>query len=286
MLRTSLLSQARVAAAFWPVTLSGCLDTTSSQQLTAVRPLPPALSLQGRRALVVGAASGIGRATAQCLARLGADLVVTDRAPLDSLCTEIAGLGCSVTALPGDLTDDTFLQRLISAGPYFSLAYVAGVFRAPRGTSSRESFDLVMHVNVRAPLILGCAFIERALPQEGGYMVFVGSSAGRSGKGRIGEPAEYAAYASSKGAVHSLVRALSHRAAEKNILVNGVAPGVVRTPMLESTAPHLADSQAVSALGRSGYPWEVAWPIAFLCTPAASFVSGAILDVNGGAYVG
>jgi len=249
-------------------------------------PLPTALSLQGRRALVAGAASGIGRATAQCLAQLGADLVLADRAPMDYLCQEIAGLGRSATPLLGDLTDDAFLQRIIAAGPYFSFAYVAGVFRAPQGASPQASFDLVMHVNVRAPLILGCAFIEKAPPRDGGYMVFVGSSAGRSGKGRIGEPAEYATYASSKGAVHSLVHVLAQRAAEKNIVVNGLAPGVVRTPMLDSTAPHLADSQAVSILGRSANPMEVAWPIALLCSPAASFVSGAILDVNGGSYVG
>jgi 3-oxoacyl-[acyl-carrier protein] reductase len=257
-----------------------------AEQRKSNPPLPKVLSLQGRRVLVAGAASGIGRATAVCLAQLGADLVLADRVPMDSLCEEIAALGSSATALVGDLTDAAFLQRIISAGPYFSFAYVAGVFNAAPGASPRESFDFVMHVNVHAPLVLGSAFIEKAVARDGGYMVFVGSSAGRSGRGRIGEPAEYATYASSKGAVHSLVRALSHRAAEKNILVNGVAPGVVRTPMLDSTAPHLADSQAVSPLGRSADPMEVAWPIALLCSPAASFISGAILDVNGGSFVG
>ena len=249
-------------------------------------PLPSMLSLLGRRALVTGAASGIGRATALCLAELGADLVLADRAPLEALCSEIEGLGRSATALQGDLTDDAFLDRIVEGGPYYSFAYVAGVFRAPKGTSSGEAFDFVMHVNVRAPLVLGYTLIERAEPQAGGYMVFVGSSAGRSGKGRLGEQTEYVTYASSKGGLHSLVRALASKGAEKNILVNGVAPGVVRTPMLEDTAPHLMRSGEVSPLGRSADPMELGWPIALLCSPAASYVSGAILDANGGAFVG
>ena len=248
-------------------------------------PLPKALSLEGRRALVTGAANGIGRATALCLADLGADLVLADRAPLASIKEEIEARGRAASVLQGDLNEDEFLDRIIAEGPYYSFAYVAGVFRGPPGASRREAFDFVMSINVRAGLVLGDAFLENPHP-DGGYMVFVGSSAGRSGKGRLGEPVEYATYASSKGAVHSLVRALASRGAEKNILVNGVAPGVVRTPMLDMTAPHLVHSDTVSTLGRSADPLELGWPIALLCSPAASFISGAILDVNGGAFVG
>jgi 3-oxoacyl-[acyl-carrier protein] reductase len=248
--------------------------------------LPETLSLRGRRALVVGAANGIGRATAKCLAALGADLVLADRSPMDSVRQEIEADGRSVTLLQGDVTDEAFLQQLIAGGPYFSVAYIAAIFRAPPGYSDKDAFDFVMNVNVRAPLMLGEALIEQATGRDGGYMVFVGSSAGRSGKGRIGTPTEYATYATSKGAVHTLIRVLSHRAAEKNIHVNGVAPGVVRTPMLDSTAPHLASSEAVSPLGRPADAVELGWPIAMLCTPAASYMSGAILDVNGGSFVG
>ena len=247
--------------------------------------LPETMNLRGRRASVVGAANGIGRATAKCLAELGADLILVDRSPMDDVRQEVEGDGRSVTLLQGDLTDEAFLHKIIAGGPYYSVAYIAAVFRAPPGYSDKESFDFVMNVNVRAPLILGEALIEQATGRDGGYMVFVGSSAGRSGKGKIGTPTEYATYATSKGAVHTLIRALSHRAAEKNIHVNGVAPGVVRTPMLDSTAPHLATSEVVSPLGRPADAVELGWPIAMLCTPVASFVSGAILDVNGGSFV-
>jgi 3-oxoacyl-[acyl-carrier protein] reductase len=252
--------------------------------------LPKGLSLVGRRALVTGAANGIGRATAKCLAELGADLVLVDREPMDTLREEIEALGRSASVLQGDLIDQGFLERIIDGGPYYSFANVAGVFSGASagysGSAAKDSFDFVMGINVWAPLRLGYGLIEKAAPNAGGYMVFIGSQAGRTGKGRIGTATEYLTYATSKGALHSLVRALASRGAEKNILVNGVAPGVVRTPMLDLTAPHLKGSDTVSPLRRSADPIELGWPIALLCSPAASFISGAIVDVNGGSFAG
>lgn len=247
--------------------------------------IPDRLSLKGRNALVVGAASGIGRATARCFAELGADVVLADRSPMDAVREEVEAAGSTATILQGDLTDDAFLQRIIAGGPYHSFAYVAGVFRGPAGSTPKESFDFVMNVNVYAPLVLGGGLIDRAEPGQGGYMVFVGSSAGRTGQGKIGHPDEYATYAASKGAVHILARSLASRGAAKNIVVNAVAPGVVITPMMDDTAPHLRNNPAVSPLGRGADPSELGWPIALLCTPAASFASGTVLDVNGGAVM-
>jgi 3-oxoacyl-[acyl-carrier protein] reductase len=249
--------------------------------------LPNILNLKGKRALVTGAASGIGRATAGCLAQLGADLILADRDPLDEVAAEVRALGRAALTLQGDLTDEAYLQQIIANGPYFSFAYVAGAFRAPRASPAQlEAFDFVMHVNVRAPMILGGAIIEQMAAQGGGYVVLVGSSAGRSGGGKIGDLNEYATYAASKGGVHTLTRVLSARGVDKNVLVNGIAPGVVRTPLMAATAPHLMAKNTVTPLGRSAEPEELAWPIALLCTPAASFMSGAIVDINGGRFVG
>ena len=248
--------------------------------------LPTALSLKGRKILVTGAASGIGRSAARCLAELGADLVLCDRGSLEATIAEVSPLGASVTALQGDLTDEAHIKMILSNGPFFGFASVAGVFRAPGDPPPADAFDFVMHVNVRAPLMLAGAIIDQIDPSVGGYIVLVGSSAGRSAGGSLGTPTEYATYAASKGAVHTLVRALSRRAAARNVRINGVAPGVVRTPMLDSVKPELAQSEAVSPLGRAADPHELAWPIALMCTPAASFMVGAVVDVNGGSFVG
>jgi len=198
----------------------------------------------------------------------------------------VRALGSSAIALQGDLTDDGYIEAILSNGPFFAFANVAGVFRAPGDPSPVEAFDFVMHVNVRAPLMLASDIIEQIDPAVGGFIVLVGSSAGRSAGGKLGTPTEYATYAASKGGVHTLVRALSRRASERNVLINGIAPGVVRTPMLDSVSPALATSQAVGQLGRAADPDELAWPIALLCSPAASYMSGALVDVNGGSYVG
>ncbi|WP_084360435.1 SDR family NAD(P)-dependent oxidoreductase [Hydrogenophaga palleronii] len=91
-----------------------------------------------------------------------------------------------------------------------------------------------------------------------------------------------ATYAASKGAVHNIVRWLSRRAVGRGVMVNGVAPGPVRTAM---TAQSTVNAEQLPT-GRMAEPDEIAWTIAFLCTPAASYLSGAIVDVNGGALVG
>ena len=256
-----------------------------ARETTSALALPQALSLVGRRVLVTGAASGIGRATAYCLAQLGADLVLSDRDPLDAVGRELEALGAVPAVSQGDLRDDACLQRLVESGPYYAFASVAGVFRGPAGNAPTEAFDHVMHVNVRAPLMLASAVLDHMNPEVGGRIVLVGSSAGRTAGGRIGTPDEYATYAASKGAVHTLVKALAHRAAMRNVLINGVAPGVVLTPLLDAVAPELNVRRSVSPLGRNAVSDEVAWPIALLCSPAASFISGAILDVNGGAFI-
>jgi 3-oxoacyl-[acyl-carrier protein] reductase len=244
-------------------------------------PLPAALSMQGRRALVTGAASGIGKATALVLAQLGAELVITDREPMEATCDEIQAGGAVCTAVQGDLTDDAFVASFFAGDRVHAVAHCAGILVGRNWTEDRawhERFHRMMDVNVRVPLQLAAAAIDHMAGHGGGHIALVGSVAGKNGGTSATTPPDYAA---SKGAVHTLVKWLSRTAVGRGVLVNAVAPGPVETPMTRgyNLGPTLP-------MGRIGRAEELAWPIAFLCTSAASYLSGAILDVNGGAFVG
>ncbi|HUS97824.1 MAG TPA: SDR family oxidoreductase [Hyphomicrobiaceae bacterium] len=254
---------------------------TQSASLPA-RPLPKLLSLEGRRIAVTGAASGIGRATAFAAAELGAALLLNDRAPLDGVGGELAATGAEVRVLEGDLTADRFADKLIAAGPIDGLAHCAGVLgKIPLhdDPSPRERFHQTMDVNVRVPIDLGVACIEHMAARGGGSIVMIGSVAGRTGGTSLQTPLDYSA---SKGAVHVVVRWLSRQAVGRNVLINGVAPGPIETPMTTGSNIDLG----LLPRGRMGRPEEIAWLICMLMVPAASYVSGAILDCNGGSYVG
>ena len=243
--------------------------------------LPAALDLRGRRALVTGAASGIGRATASVLAQLGAALLLTDRAPLDDVRSDVARWQTPCETRQGDLTDNGFRATLFANGQLHAVAHCAAILESRswrEDANWQDRFHRVMDINVRVPLEIGAACIDHMAAHGGGTLVLVGSVAGRTGGTSLSTPPDYSA---SKGAVHALVKWLSRQGIQRGVLVNAVAPGPVETPMTRGF-----DATGVLPLGRLGKPEELAWPIAFLCTPAASYLSGAILDVNGGAFVG
>jgi 3-oxoacyl-[acyl-carrier protein] reductase len=244
--------------------------------------LPGTVDLSGRRVLVTGAARGIGSASVQALAELGAEVVGTDVLPMDETAAKVAGRGGTFEGVQGDLAEDGLVGELLAAGPFFALAHVAAVFMPPPDLPERERFRLVMDINVRASMRLASTLVDHMAPRGEGYVVIAGSLAGRSGGTVASDSLDYATYAASKGGVHSVVRWLSRRAIISGVRVNGVAPGGVDTPMTHG----LTFDPAAFPLGRMGRPEEVAWPIALLCTPAASLVSGVILDVNGGVWMG
>lgn len=246
------------------------------------RPLPQPLSLAGKRICVTGAASGIGRATALVAADLGATLLLCDRASLADVKAELSAKGAAVDTLEGDLTEEGFAGRLIAKGPIDGLAHCAGILgRTPllKAEKPRERFMQTMDVNVLVPIELGSAMIDHMAARGGGSIVMIGSVAGRTGGTSLSTPIDYSA---SKGALHVVVRWLSRNAVGRGVLVNGVAPGPVKTAM---TAGNTIDPKTLPR-GRMGEPEEIAWMIMMLLTPAASYVSGAILDCNGGSYVG
>lgn len=242
---------------------------------------PAALSMQGRRAIVTGAASGIGRATALALTELGASLVLVDLAAMDATRDEVQARGGSCTVAQGDLTDPAFLASLFAGDRIHAVAHCAGILsRLPfdEDPNWMERFHRMMDVNVRVPLEIAQAALNHMGDHGGGNIVLVGSVAGKTGGTSLSTPPDYSA---SKGAVHAIVKWMSRKAIQRKVLVNAVAPGPVETPMT-----HGSNNGPNLPLGRMGRAEELAWPIAFLCTDGAGYMSGAILDVNGGAFVG
>ena len=244
--------------------------------------LPAALSLEGKRVLVTGAANGIGRATAIVLAQLGAEVIVNDLAPLAGVRADVKRAQANCIEAPGDLTEDGFIANLFNGQPIHAVAHCAGIVTGKAWQDDPDwiaRFHRVMDVNVRVPLTLAAAALEHMAPHGGGSVVLVGSVAGRTGGTSDSTPPDYVA---SKGGVHALVKLLARQGVRSGVRVNAVAPGPVRTAM--------TDTVAIPAerlpMGRMGQPEELAWPIAFLCSPAASYLAGAILDVNGGTFIG
>ncbi|MEZ5854208.1 MAG: SDR family oxidoreductase [Hyphomicrobiaceae bacterium] len=216
------------------------------------------------------------------LSRSSASLLITDRAPLAEVVSALEAKGAKVQALEGDLVEDGFADKLIAKGPIDGLAHCAGVLsRKPliEDQALRERFHRTMDVNVLVPIILGSAMIEHMAVRGGGAIVMIGSVAGRTGGTALTTPLDYAA---SKGAVHVVIRWLSRNAVGRNVLVNGVAPGPIDTPMTSTNSLNPSGLPR----GRKGRPEEIGWLIATLLTPAAGYVSGAVLDCNGGSYVG
>jgi 3-oxoacyl-[acyl-carrier protein] reductase len=237
--------------------------------------------MRGKRALVTGAASGIGKATALVLAQLGADLLLVDRAPMDTTAAEAQSLGVTCEVSQGDLTDDAFLGGLFASARLHAMAHCAAILEGRDWRNDkawRERFHRVMDINVRVPLEITMRAIDHMAALGGGYIALVGSVAGKTGGTSLNTQPDYSA---SKGAVHALVKWTSRQGVNQGVMVNAVAPGPVETPMTRGSnlGPNLP-------LRRMGHAEELAWPIAFLCTPAASYLSGAIIDVNGGAFVG
>ena len=242
-------------------------------------PLPAALDMRGKRVLVTGAASGIGHATALVLSQLGADLLLVDRAPLDAVRAEITGSTCET--MVGDLTHDAFLASLFAGERIHAMAHCAAILEGRdwrQDKAWRDRFHRVMDINVRVPLEIAIRAIDHMAEHGGGHIALVGSVAGKSGGTSLNTPPDYSA---SKGAVHALVKWTSRHGVSHGVMVNAVAPGPVETPMTRGS--NLGPNLPLRRMGRAE---ELAWPIAFLCTPAASYLSGAILDVNGGAFVG
>jgi len=235
-----------------------------------------AFSLHDKRILVVGASGGIGRETARVLVSLGSAVVLVDRDEPSLLATQLRNLGGVVESAACDITNRPEVEALTTAvGELDGVVLLAGYCPWDDWTENGwdATFARVIDVNLLGVIHVVRACLPRLVARGNGRIVLVGSVAARMG-GVKASPH----YVAAKGGIASLVKWLARKAAADGVLVNGVAPGVTDTPM---TAGHGISVEGVP-LKRMAVPSEIAWPIAFLCSEAASYVCGTMLDVNGG----
>jgi NAD(P)-dependent dehydrogenase (short-subunit alcohol dehydrogenase family) len=248
--------------------------------------------LQDKRALVTGATSGIGRATALLFVRSGARVLATgrDTGALAALAREAAGGPGQLTALAGDLTDAEFRAQLAGAvvarlGGLDALVNAAGIIAAADWESTTlDDWDRMMDINLRSVF----ALTQLVLPQlvaSRGAIVNVSSVTGTRAFPNV------LAYCVSKAGLDQLTRCLALELAPRGVRVNAVNPGVVRTNLHRASGmseeryrTFLEHSKTTHPLGRVGEPEDVAQCIAFLATDRSSWITGETIAVDGGRH--
>ncbi|MDR5827723.1 SDR family oxidoreductase [Caballeronia sp. LP006] len=248
------------------------------------------LRLDGKRAVVTGAARGIGQATAEALAEAGAEVVLTDLDPaalaaaVDALNTK----GFAAHGVPFDVTDPAAPQRIhddIAAriGAIDILVNNAGIAisNEPAETMSDEVWNKVLDVNLNGLFRCCRAFGRSMLERGSGAIVNVGSMAGFIAT----RPQEQANYNASKAAVHHLTRSLAVEWASRGVRVNAVAPTYIDTDLVRKVSmdPNLRQYWVGGTpMGRLGRVDEIASVILFLASDAASLMTGSIVVADGG----
>lgn len=244
--------------------------------------VPDFLGLEGKVAIVTGAAGGIGQETVKLLVEQGVKVVAED---LRSSVRELERAGC-VVAIEGDVADENVAARAVTAareafGRLDILVNNAGrTFMKSVLEMTVAEWDGVMQTNARGCFVQSRAALGAMLDGGGGAIVNVASIVSLVGMPGI------AAYAASKGAIAQLTKVLAIDFGKQNIRVNAVAPGVVETGILDHFVPNgreaLISAGPAHALGRVAQPAEIANVIAFLASPRSSFITGSIVLADGG----
>ena len=245
----------------------------------------PLEGLKGRRALVTGAASGIGASVVQRLRREGVDVVATDIHPADGITV-------------ADLTDADDVEKLAGvAGAIDFLLNVAGgpavVTRKdtlppiPSGIAledvDEKTWSAVIAANLTTAFLVCREFAPRMKARKFGRIVNFASIAARRGSDRVGVH-----YAAAKGGIIGLTKTLALELGPHNVTVNAIAPGFIKTPRIEAAGWGEAGAAFIESLPlrRAGRPADIAGVVAILCSEAGGYVSGTTIDVNGGWYFG
>ncbi len=243
------------------------------------------MSLEGKVAIITGAAQGIGRAIAETLARHGADIVVADLDPGRSQDTIEAvsklgrrALNIKVNVADWDDVKSMTDQVLKDWGKIDILVNNAGVTRDGLLVRMKEEdWNLVLQVNLNGTFHCTKAVLQSMSKQRSGRIVNIASIVGAIGN------AGQANYAASKAAVIGLTKTVAREYASRMITVNAVAPGFIDTAMTHGLPPEVKETlQKQIPLGRLGQPSDVAEAVRFLVSDGAGYITGQVLHVNGG----
>jgi len=246
------------------------------------------LKLAGKVALVTGAAQGIGKAVALLLAQNGADIVVSDinLEKAEETAKEIEAMGRKAMAIKVDVANSGDVERMVQTilerfGQIDVLVNNAGIARDKLILRmTEEDWDAVLDINLKGTFNCTKAVVRHMSRQRSGKIVNIASVVGEMGN------AGQANYSASKAGVIGFTKTIAREFAQRGINVNAIAPGYIQTPMTEAL-PEKAKEELKNMipLERLGQPEDVAEAVLFLVSNASNYITGQVLNVNGGIYM-
>jgi 3-oxoacyl-[acyl-carrier protein] reductase len=246
------------------------------------------LELLGKVALVTGGAQGIGRAIALLLAQKGADIVVSDinLEKAEGTAKEIEAIGRRAMAIRTDVANTNDVEHMVQAvlekfGQIDILVNNAGIARDKLILRmTEEDWDAVLNVNLKGTFNCTKAVIRHMSKQRKGKIVNIASVVGEMGN------AGQANYSASKAGVIGFTKTMAREFAQRGINVNAIAPGYIETPMTDVLPEKTkAELRRMIPMERLGRPEDVAEAVLFLVSEVSSYITGQVLNVNGGIYM-
>jgi 3-oxoacyl-[acyl-carrier protein] reductase len=246
------------------------------------------VKLAGKVALVTGAAQGIGKAVALLLARNGADIVISDinLEKAEETAKEVQALGRKSLAAKVDVATLGDVEKMVEAilaqfGKVDILVNNAGIARDKLILRmTEEDWDAVLNINLKGTFNCTKAVVRHMSKQRSGKIVNIASVVGEMGNAGQGN------YAASKAGVIGFTKTIAREFAQRGINVNAIAPGYIETPMTDALPDKAKEElKRLIPMDRLGKPEDVAEAVLFLVSEASGYITGQVLNVNGGIYM-